>query len=125
MIAITLPDGSVLRDSTADKRLRKKRGRVVADQVVVRPRTLPPTKRHWSVGFLQRATERGAVAPRPVARRTASCSYDSIEARKEADFQYWWRESRNQSLRPRDAQAPSAKERLDALRARVAARVVA
>jgi len=34
-------------------------------------------------------------------------------------FQSWWRESRSQSLQPRDPSAPSATERLEALKARI------
>ncbi len=47
---------------------------------------------------------------------------DGFTARQEASFRDWWRESRSQSLQPRSGGAPSARERLDALRARVAAR---
>jgi hypothetical protein len=47
----------------------------------------------------------------------------NIEARHEADFQHWWRESRNHVRSARCQDAPSAKERMDALKQRVAAKV--
>ena len=45
-----------------------------------------------------------------------------FEAAGETSFQSWWRESRSQSLRPADVCQPSAKQRLEALKARVAAK---
>jgi hypothetical protein len=45
-----------------------------------------------------------------------------FSARREASFQDWWRESRIQVLRPRGQGEPSAKQRLEALKARLVAR---
>ena len=48
-----------------------------------------------------------------------------LQLRQEAAFQDWWRESRSQSMKPKGADAPTGKERLQALKARVAARQAA
>jgi hypothetical protein len=68
----------------------------------------------------------GPVAP---ASRRAKIVRDGLKGlsdKQEASFQEWWRESRNHSLsrstRPATVAGPSAKERLDALKARVAAK---
>ena len=45
-----------------------------------------------------------------------------LEARGEVSFQYWWRESRSQDLKPSGEGRPTARERLEALRLRVAAK---
>jgi hypothetical protein len=45
-----------------------------------------------------------------------------VDARRDASFQDWWRESRSQALKPRGQGEPSAKQRLEALKARIVAR---
>jgi len=47
---------------------------------------------------------------------------DEREVRKEASFQEWWQESRSQSMKPRDLTLPTAHERMNALKQRVAAK---
>jgi hypothetical protein len=53
---------------------------------------------------------------------SAKSMQTSISVRQEASFQEWWRESRSHSLMPRDLNAPSGKDRLAALKARVVAK---
>jgi len=122
---LKLPDGSFLRDSTAVKSFRIKRGIVLPGRGVVKQTAPTHAKFHWSVGFRRRATrQRGAPAPKPRKSCNASRLIEGVEARKEADFQHWWRESRSQSLRPRDPEALTAHDRREALRLRLASRGV-
>ena len=67
---------------------------------------------------------------RSCSQAVTSCSDSSAQTRvkralarvtaaQEAAFDVWWREGRNHALRPRDPAAPTATERLEALRCRV------
>ena len=87
----------------------------------MKPKAVTPTKSHWSIGFRRRDAISSA-AMRPRRSHTIVRALRGVEARKEADFQHWWRESRSQLLRPRVPGALSATERMNALRQRVAAR---
>ena len=49
---------------------------------------------------------------------------ESLEARQEADFQSLWRERRDNDIRPPAVGALTGKERLDALKARLATRLL-
>jgi hypothetical protein len=118
---LRLHDGSIVRDSTAVKSFRVKRSKVRKGKVLVKPRPASPTKSHWSIGFCRRAAIQ--CMSRETRKSHASVrALRGVEARKEAEFQHWWRESRSQLLRPRDPGASSATERLKALKQRVAAK---
>ena len=65
----------------------------------------------------------------PLVRRGRSCGASSIAQtrklvadRKEEEFQFWWRVERSQTLKQPDGVPLSAKERMEALRARIVAK---
>lgn len=62
------------------------------------------------------------IRPKVLSRRQFDDSKSRARAAKQqADFWEWWRVRRATTLQPRDAGAPSGKERLDALKQRVMA----
>ena len=126
-----MPDGTVMRDSDPPKPRPKPTKRKLAKKVTAHAR-IPSVVEHpvaraipkewvesWqrSCGPAQ-TTRRPVVTSQTMARRTRL----SINARQEAAFMEWWRESRNHSLQPRSSDAPTAAQRLEALRSRVLAR---
>jgi len=130
--SFVLPDGKKIRDSTAVRSLRRSKHKCSPAQSKVKKA---------SGGFVGKPGRGSCVhswrmpsnknAPKVFASVSFSRASSvkraqaGFAARQEATFQDWWRESRSQSLRPRVDSAPSAKERLDALKARVAARGMA
>ena len=133
--AFTLPDGSKVRDSEAVKSFRQRNtarlsfsaerlrfskfsrltpgGRV---EPIWRISAKRPKRCHWGRGPGWSTSSVAHVA----AAAKASRAKQGIENRNEASFEAWWRESRSHALKP--TAGPSARERLDALRQRLASR---
>ena len=121
-------DGSIIRDSTADKVLaarRRKSTNSSTPNVVVQSKgassSRAKVRRPWHFAFRARV--------RPLVRRGRPCGASSIAQtrklvadRKEEEFQFWWREERSQTLKQPDGVPLSAKERMEALRARIVAK---
>ena len=63
--------------------------------------------------------EEGRLSQPTIVKRAQA----SISARQEEAFQSWWRESRSQSLRPREQSGPTPAQRIEALRRRIASKV--
>ena len=133
-----LPDGKVVRDSDGSRRMRSKPKK----PRVVLPRGFPGKPAHPSF----QASQLGTSPMRPVPgsapsewmdswRRSCShvktnCNGNSgptrvkralapVTAEQEAAFEVWWREGRSHAMRPRDPAAPTAAERLEALRGKI------
>ena len=127
-----LDDGSVIRDSqetSAEVRRKKPRGsrpkrpaeKVAPIQVT---KSVEHTPEDWLVAW-QRICSKGiasSVSRRPSKSSVVSSALAGITARQEEAFQAWWRESRSQCLRPRDSAAPTAAQRIEALKLRVLSR---
>ena len=133
--AFTLPDGSKVRDSEAVKSFRQRNtarlsfsaerlkfskfsrltpgGRV---EPIWRISAKRPKRCHWGRGPGWSTSSVARVA----ANAKVSRAKQAIENRNEASFEAWWRESRSHALKP--TAGPSARERLDALRQRLASR---
>ena len=120
-----LPDGTKVRDSSAVKSFRKAdRKAPKAKPRVVKvegPCKIRAASHGWSMPRSRR-TSRAMASASPLKATSAKRTQDAASAKQEAAFQEWWLESRSHVLKPRCEHAPSAKERVDALRARVAAR---
>ena len=115
--ALLFSDGVVRRDSTAVKSYRVRRGKASNSKTsaTVLPKVRQgPAKQHLSAG-IRRRSKFGGVGKRPTIKRGSARAIRDIEARREADLQHWWRESRSHVLKPACQHAPSAKERLEAL----------
>jgi hypothetical protein len=129
--AHVLPDGTKLRDSQANGKLagRRKNPKRKSPIKAIRVPEVPASKRikaFSSDDWIHAWRRSHATRPQPqegisrmVRVRRATESHNQ---RQEAAFRDWWRESRSQSLQPRPADAPTATQRLEALRSRVAAR---
>jgi len=120
------PDGNVCRDSQSlpskvrpkgQKKTRKPKhpvlrsrigkGKVQSDWIVA-----------WQVHCRQAFSSGSSGCGRAPGRKPRT----SLSSRQEIAFQYWWRESRSQSLQPRSSNAPSASQRFEALKERVSSR---
>ena len=135
-----LPDGKVVRDSDGIWRNRSKPKK----PGVVRLRGFPvkPVDPVPPVAQLGASPTRPALGNPPsewmdswrrsCSQAETSCSDGSAQTKvkrtlarvtdaQEAAFDVWWREGRSHALRPRDLAAPTATERLEALRCRVLA----
>ena len=130
--AFSQSDGSVSRDSDAvkSKRKSKKRAQSSVCKLAAKPAKLARSRNWVGPGPSSRKSRSSQVAGgvasvsacRVSEKLCAMHAQSCITERQEAAFQKCWRESRSQSLQPRSADAPTAQERLDALRQRVAAR---
>ena len=124
----TAADGTIIRDSTAEQGLaarRRKRFSCHSQSIVALSKGArshrAKVRGTWPLGFKARAG--------PLMRRGHPCTASgiartqkSVAARKEAEFQYWWREERGRTLKSPTGVGVSAKDRIEALRARVAAK---
>lgn len=123
------PDGFKVRGSTANSRAtrtRKPKCRVSIKPIEVAKTPLRRVKAFSPDAWNEAWHRCHSTMPKPhegVSRSTgikrAEVSLSSTQA---AACQDWWHESRSQSLQPRPARAPSAAERLEVLRSRIAGR---
>ena len=137
-----MPDGEIARDSTAKQDMRKRLRRRVLDKTRssrgrVRPK-LEVTKsaRDWRHDFVAKHPKRGDWGPsvrhtqteRPQClKRQRNVKSRALqkqhEYRNEVIFQSWWRERCDQTVASPGVGALSGKERLNALRERVLAKL--
>ena len=125
-------DGLKIRDSTASRRVagrKRPSKRAHVKPVKVRVAKGPPCRAkaytaddwieawHKSHGTKLSKPHEGVSRSTRIKRAGALLS-----SRQEAAFQEWWRESRSQTLQPRPASAPTAAQRLEALRSLISAR---
>ena len=124
-------DGVIVRDSdpkrprkTAGMKVKKaaaKRGKV---NVVVPSSSVSsePPASSWRMPNACVSPVSRASSVLPFCEKSAAKNIlKGIEARQEADFQHWWRESRSTMLQPKVG-GTSAGDRLEALKQRVMAR---
>ena len=112
-------------DSDAVRRRRPPRTKDVKKMTKIAVRA--PSKKTHSVDgrqWLYRAKPRDVVRGnvKSISRYSMSKAHS---AKQQAAFMDWWREGRVSTLQPRGAEAPTAKERTDALRHRIATKNVA
>jgi hypothetical protein len=133
-----LPDGKVVRDSdgTRRKRSKPKKPRVVllrgfpgkpahpsfqAVQLGTSPRRPVPgnAPSEWMDSWRRSCSHVKPNCNGSSGETRVKCALASVTAKQEAAFEVWWREGRSHALRPRDPAAPTAAERLEALRCRI------
>ena len=138
---LSLPDGSVIRDSQERAKKGRSRGQAkTKSSAKAKASKLPPKNpvviesgdsvqaptqapAAWLESWCKDRTGRKSSGDgRPSQCTTNKRIAASISERQEAAFQDWWRESRSQSMVPRDASLPSASERIAALKQRLAAK---
>ena len=116
-------DGKVIRDSEPMKRVRHP-GR--NDPKKVKKDVIPrrTTKERSSFRNQMFRNGSGAKAKGPsTCKATKLAKHAKVfEAKQQAAFLEWWQEARESTLKPREESAPTAKERLDALKGRLAAK---
>ena len=69
-----------------------------------------------------RSSSSGSLFSKPSKELLCRRARNGIAARQEAAFMEEWRESRSISMQPRKEELPSARDRLEAVRARFLAR---
>jgi hypothetical protein len=123
------PDGSKLRDADGLPKRKRVKHRVpkvtvVKSSVTRASRKVSSAPGDWLLAWTRNCSRRGSEHGgqlREQSRQTSvRRSLEGITARQEAAFDSWWSESRSQQLQPRDPSLPSAFQRLEALKQRLA-----
>ena len=123
-----LPDGSYMRDSEALVKRKRRKKRVVQNDrsPTIMSKSVGKVVKRSTSGRWQSVYSASSTAPAKgigKGNRARAASLHKVrEAREQADFMSWWREGSVSRLQPKKEDAPSAKERLDALRQRLAAK---
>ncbi len=130
------PDGTKVRNSGATKKRQPKKHKRIVKRTSSGIEQVNQNKSEnlhsgtvsdfspddWICSWRQSCVRCPAVVT-PVTKQTMTKHIRaSVSARQEAAFQVWWRESRSQTMQPRPATAPTAPDRLKALKGRLAAR---
>ena len=122
-----LPDGTVRRDAEVCKLRRRIRPKSKVVAQCTGSRNEPPRKasrkmsapEEWVSAWISRSACDQNVQRVPSKALRDKRAQIGITSRQEESFLGWWRESRSQTLAPRDPAAPTAQERLASLRKRV------
>ena len=123
-----LPGGSKIRDSDACRK-RKANTKLCPPKLTVVPvRVVKPPSKKEPKPFCQHAWLKAwdrihLEKPRPQEGQSKQArvkrASQLINSRQEAAFMEYWSANRAQSMQPRPADAPTATQRLEALRARM------
>ena len=119
-----LPDGKIIRDSEPVCPMRRMRARVPKSgkpKSVVKlrkSRVSRAGKGDWKSLYSSKPKRSVGSCHRPVQSAQAK----DLVRRQQEEFFLWWRETRVCTLRPRLPSLPTAKQRLDALAQRIAAK---
>ena len=117
-----LPNGDVVRDSDASELIRrvrvKKLGKAFPKNTRKQKTSLSSTSRGTWRG-LYSAKPKGSVSSTGISHKVQA---KAIDERQRLAFFEWWRKVRETILKPRPENMPSAKQRLDALASRIAAK---
>ena len=130
--SFALPDGTIIRDSE-DCPLRRPKHQRRKARTGKDPSTRSPlssadapernTQQEWLSAWLRDTVSRAPSGGRPPHSHVSSARVQArITERQEEAFQDWWRESRSQSLTPRDPALPTASKKMADLRRRLASR---
>ena len=117
-----------MRDSEALVKRKRRKKRVVQNDrsPTIMSKSVGKVVKRSTSGRWQSVYSASSTAPAKgigKGNRARAASLHKVrEAREQADFMSWWREGSVSRLQPKKEDAPSAKERLDALRQRLAAK---
>ena len=120
-----LPNGEFIRDSDASELHRRVRVKELGKASPNNTRK-HVSKSKTSISSTSRGNWRGLYSAKPKGSVSSGTSFKvqakAIDERQRLAFFEWWREARETTLKPRPDTMPTAKQRLEALALRIAAK---